>query len=124
MNKALLLCLAVVSHCFAQIETSSLRGELRTNLNLIGNRLQVELVEEVGHRVTERTHVANDGGCEVRHVPRGRYVVQLLNEQGDVLDHINADVSPSNMFPVTLTLRTAAQPKASSQTVSVARLRH
>src|SRR5262249_14223833 len=67
---------------------------------------------------------ANDGSFEIRHVPRGRYQVQLVNELGDVLDHTTADANPNNIVPVLLTLRAPLQPKASGETVSVARLRH
>jgi tetratricopeptide (TPR) repeat protein len=124
VSKAILLYLAVVFQCSAQYEAFPLHGEIRTTYNLMGNRLQVEILEEAGHRLVDRTHVSNDGIFEFRHVPRGRYEVRLCTETGDVLDRATADVNQSNMMPVTLRLNGTPAAQPSGGTVSVGRLRH
>ena len=62
---------------------TSVRGTLVTEESLAGNRLVVNLIDEVSRKPFGRSYVSTDGGFEFRDVPAGVYTVEISAASGE-----------------------------------------
>src|ERR1700681_383195 len=79
-----IVCLAVPARS-QDPEISVLRGEVRSETELILRDYQVELSDLMHPRDPLRTDVQSDGSFEFRRVPAGDYMAKILTLQGDLV---------------------------------------
>ena len=104
-------------------EISVLKGEVRSETELILHDYQVELSDLLRPRDPVRTYVQSDGSFEFRHVPTGEYMAKIRTLQGDVV-HQEIVTLRSLTGPLFLRLPPSKRLRTTPGTISLRQLQH
>jgi tetratricopeptide (TPR) repeat protein len=104
-------------------EISVLRGEVRSETELILHDYQVELSDLLRPRDALRTDVQSDGSFEFRHVPSGEYMAKILTLQGEL---VHQEIVTLRVLtgPLFLRLPPSKRLRTTPGTVSLRQLQH